>query len=70
MRRFIELSPLAEEMAVRQAQARGQSVEEYLSGLVTDALARQAAEEPLASESDSLAFWEQQMDRRRPEPPL
>ena len=65
----VELPPASEEMAARQARARGQSVEEYLSALVTDALARRAAEELPDAGPDPLAFWEQEMEHRRPEPP-
>lgn len=69
MSRVVELPPASEEMAARQAGARGQSVEEYLSALVTDTLARRAAEGPPDSVADPLSFWEEEMDRRRPEPP-
>jgi hypothetical protein len=69
MSRTIVLPPASEEMAARQAGARGQSVEEYLSALVTDALARRASEELPDAGRDSLGFWEQEMDRRRLEPP-
>jgi len=69
MSRTIVLPPASEEMAARQAGARGQSVEEYLSALVTDALARRAFEELADAGPDSLGFWEQEMDRRRLEPP-
>lgn len=68
MSRTVELPPASEELAVRQAQAQDQSVEEYLSALVIDALARRAAEGPADSGADALGFWEQEMDRRRPEP--
>jgi len=69
MSRIIVLPPASEELAARQARAHGQSVEEYLSTLLTDALARRAAEEPPDAGPDPLGFREQEMDRRRPEPP-
>jgi len=69
MSRTIVLPPASEEMAARQAGGRGQSVEEYLSALVTDTLERRAAEEPPDAGPDPLSFWEGEMDRRRLEPP-
>lgn len=63
----LELAPVAEEMAAQQAQSRGQDVEEYLSALVTETLTQRAAEERLDVGPDSLAFWEQEMERRREE---
>ncbi len=69
MNHTIQLTPASEEMAVRQAQARGESVEAYLSALVMDALARRAAEEPPDAGPDPLSFWEQAMDTHRSEPP-
>ena len=67
--RTVELPPASEEIAVRQARARGQSVEEYLSALITDSLAQREAEASLDPGADSLSFWEQAMERRRPELP-
>ncbi len=64
----VALPPVSEEIAARQARARGQSVEEYLSALLIDALARRAAEELPDTGPDSLSFWEGEMERRRPEP--
>ncbi len=68
MSRRVELTAEAEGLAARQARVRGQDVEEYLSALLTDALARRAAEELPDAGPDPLAFWEEEMDRRRPEP--
>ena len=65
----VTLPPASEEQATRQAQARGQRSEEYLSALVIDTLARRAAEEAPAAGPDPLAFWEQAMERHRAEPP-
>ena len=61
----VTLPPMSEEQAVRQAQARGENVEEYLSALAIEALARRAAEEAPETGSDPLAFWEQAMERHR-----
>ena len=68
MSRIVDLPDASEELAARQARVRGQSVEEYLSALLTDALARRAAEELPDAGPDSLGFWEVEMDRRRSEP--
>lgn len=65
---MIELAPPSEEMAARQAQTRGQSVEEYLGALVADALARRDVEEPPQAGPDALSFWEQAMDNHWSEP--
>jgi len=66
--RTIALTPASEEMAARQAQTRGQSVEEYLGALVADALARRDVEEPPEAGPDALSFWEQAMDNHWSEP--
>jgi len=65
---LIALSPASEGMAARQAQTRGQSMEEYLGALVADALARRDAEEPPEAGPDALSFWEQAMDNHWSEP--
>ncbi len=63
----VTLPPESEKMAARQARTRGESVEEYLSALVAEALARRDAEEAPAG-PDSLGFWEQAMERHWQEP--
>ena len=65
---MVTLPPASEEQAAQQAEARGQNIEEYLSALVVDTLARRATEEVPEAGPDSLGFWEQAMERHWSEP--
>ena len=66
MTHSLELLPAIEEIAARQAQKNGKSVEEYLPELVQRALVQQeapessAANETLKTGADLLALWERE----------